>query len=112
MDKKAIIICRGKSIENVIYLQNEDFDFCAIVNDFKKELKNDWLFNFIKNQKRVIHYICREPFAILNKNQYKYLTPTQLKRANESIFPMNNKVQGYRVNTQLNENNTLESFIG
>ena len=45
MDKKAIIICRGKSIENVINLQNENFDFCAIVNDFKKELKNDWLFN-------------------------------------------------------------------
>ena len=73
MDKKAIIICRGKSIENVINLQNEDFDFCAIVNDFKKEIKNDWLFNFIKNQKRVIHYICREPFAILNKNQYNDL---------------------------------------
>ena len=52
---------------------------------------------------RVVYY---------HKNQYQYLTPTQLKRTNESIFPMNNKVQGYRVNTQLNENNTLESFIG
>jgi hypothetical protein len=70
VSKRAVIICRGKSIENVKSLQDETFDFCGIVNDFKKELEHEWLRSFIKKQKRVIHYICRETFAILNKKQY------------------------------------------
>ena len=52
---------------------------------------------------RVIYY---------HRDQYKYLTPSQLKNANESVLPINTKMQGYRVNTSITQNNTLEEFIG
>ena len=52
---------------------------------------------------RVVYY---------HKEQYKYLTPSQLKNANESVLPTNTKMQGYRVNTTVTNNSTLEEFIG
>ena len=36
----------------------------------------------------------------IHKDDYKYKTQSQLKNAKESIFPVNEKMQGYRVDTE------------
>lgn len=60
--KKILILCRGKSLENYQVL-NEKFDCVGIVNDFRREVQDKNLCNFLRGQ-NLIHYVCREHFSL------------------------------------------------
>jgi len=51
---------------------------------------------------RVVYY---------HKDIYKYMTPSKLNKANESVFPINDKIQGYRVSAEPIQNSALEAFL-
>ena len=82
--KKMVILCRGKSIENIQKLQNENYDLCAIVNDFDREFRHQWLSDFVKKQKEVIHYVCRESFSLLSKESSRALP----SKSEKIFFPV------------------------
>tara|TARA_Y100000114_G_C11763606_1_gene331568 strand:+ start:8446 stop:9147 length:702 start_codon:yes stop_codon:yes gene_type:complete len=71
-NKKLIILCRGKSLENIKLLNNEEYDTCIIVNDFKREVLHSYVKDFLAKQKNIEHFICRENFALLTKQMYDY----------------------------------------
>lgn len=69
-DKSVVVLCRGKSLDKIKELGDKEFDVCMIVNDFKREVQHDYVRDFLKKQKRIIHYVCRETFAVLPKELY------------------------------------------
>lgn len=73
MSKKAIILSRGKSIEHAKNLNPDDYDLCVIVNDWTRELQIQYLAEFLLKSKKIHHYICREPFAVLHPQNYRAL---------------------------------------
>lgn len=60
--KKMLILCRGKSLENYKNLE-DNFDCVGIVNDFRREVQDENLCNFLRGQ-NLIHYVCREYFSL------------------------------------------------
>jgi len=70
--KSAIILCRGKSLEYLKELSENKYDSCMIVNDFKREVNYIYVRKFLEKQKHLIHYVCREYFALLTKKIYEY----------------------------------------
>ena len=52
---------------------------------------------------RVVYY---------HKDTYRYMSSTQLKKSNECIFPINDKIQGYRVSVEPIQSCALDQFMG
>ena len=52
---------------------------------------------------RVVYY---------HKDTYRYMSSAQLKKANECIFPINDKIQGYRVSVEPIQSCALDQFMG
>ena len=69
--KSMLILCRGKSLENYKKIDKK-FDCVAIVNDFRREVQDPELVNFLKNN-NVIHYVCREFFSLPTVSMVKEL---------------------------------------
>ena len=71
MIKTCAVICRGKSSTRLSELDDQ-YDICILVNEWKTELdKFDFISNFIKTQKNVIHTINRDGRSLLRKEQYE-----------------------------------------
>jgi len=71
MNKKAIILCRGASLEQIKNLSDERYDLCVIVNDWKREVQHDYVSEFLHKQNKIIHYVCRESSSVLTKELYE-----------------------------------------
>ena len=68
-------VAKNGKDRNSYYYYDEDVTYLATVNEHG----------------RVVYY---------HKDIYKYMTPIQLKRSNECIFPVNDKIQGYRISIE------------
>ena len=71
MSKRAIILARGASLKEIEKLKDEKYDLCVIINDWKREVKYDFVEEFLLKQSKIYHYICREYFALLPQDIYK-----------------------------------------
>ena len=72
---------------NSYYYYDEDVTYLSTVN----------------KHGRVVYY---------HKDTYRYMSSTQLKKSNECIFPINDKMQGYRVSVEPIQSCTLDQFMG
>ena len=58
-------------MEKIKELSQEKYDLCVIINDWNREVEFDYVEEFLSNQTKIYHYICREYFALLSKDIYE-----------------------------------------
>jgi len=72
MHKNILLMGRGNSIRKIKSLK-EKYDLVVIVNNFKNEIKNLEVFDFLKSQKKVIQYVGRDKQSLMKKETYDLL---------------------------------------
>ena len=60
----GVLLCRGNSLNRILELYSIDVDCCYIVNEWKAELENPEISNFLVD-KDIVHYLNRESFSLL-----------------------------------------------
>lgn len=100
----VLVLCRGKSLDKIHQIENDDFDLVLIVNEWSEQMKNEPFKSFLKG-KKIIQYMCRSGPMLPTKEEHQefnipYCKLNILKEEYDKNTGMRRQLENQGINTK------------